>query len=239
MKEHSPISTQAAILIGALIIAVSNLMGSGIIKLQGLATTQTPTTQVAQVGNVGNVSPAPSGSVVVQGVTAGNLPTLGDKNAKVLVVEWADYQCPFCKQWFDSVENQFKKDYVDTGKVQFAFRDFAFLGQESNDAANAARCANEQGKYWDYHDYLYSHQGSENSGTFSKDNLKKFAASLNLNSDQFNSCVDSNKYAKDVQAGKKAGTNGTPTVYINGTQLVGAQPYSSYQQAIDAALAGK
>lgn len=234
-------SVQAAIILGALIIAVSNLIGTGVIKLQGVTvgTSNTGTTTGTQAA----ASPAPTGPVKVSGITAGNLPTLGDKNAKVLVVEWADFQCPFCKQWFTDVWPSFKKDYVDTGKVQFAFRDFAFLGQESNDAANAARCANDQGKFWDYHDYLYNHQGQENGGTFSKDNLKKFAADLGLDTSKFNDCVDNGTHDKDVTddttAGRNSQVNGTPTVYVNGNQLVGAQPYASYKTAVDNALAGK
>ncbi len=242
MKESQsfPLSTQASILIGAVIIGMAILISGGVIKPQGMQAT-------AQQGVVqpgASISPAPS----VYNVTTGNLPILGNPNAKVTVVEFADYQCPFCEQFFTNDEPQIKKDYVDTGKVKYVFRDFAFLGQpttdpagdESTNAANAARCANEQGKYWQYHDYLYSHQGQEDQGTFSKDNLKTFAANLGLNTDQFNSCVDSNKYVSDVtadmNAGKAVGVTGTPTIYINGAQFVGAQPYATIKQAIDAAL---
>lgn len=174
-------------------------------------------------------------------VSVGNLPVQGNKDAKVKVIEFADFQCPFCEQWFKTVESQLVTDYVKTGKIAFYWRDYPFLGQESNYAASAARCANEQGKFWDFHDYLYNNQGQENSGAFSKDNLKKFAATLGLNTDQFNACLDADKYSKDYQAdladGQKAGVNGTPTVFVNGVAIVGAQPYSAFKQAIDAALA--
>lgn len=173
-------------------------------------------------------------------VSVGNLPVMGNKDAKVKVVEFADFQCPFCEQWFSQVEPQLKKDYIDTGKIAFYWRDYPFLGQESNYAASAARCANEQGKFWDFHDYLYSHQGQENSGAFSKDNLKQFAASIGLNTDQFNSCLDADKfsadYQKDLSDGQKAGVNGTPTVFVNGVAIVGAQPYTAFKTAIDQAL---
>lgn len=180
MKDNSdfPLSIQVSILIGSLIISVAILISGGIIKVQGGSLNAGVT---APSGQPQAVAPSPSGNPVVQGVTAGNLPTLGDSNAKVLVVEFADYQCPFCEQFFTQTYPQIKKDYIDTGKIKFAFRDFPFLGQpttdpagdESMNAANAARCANDQGKFWDYHDYLYSHQGQEDGGTFSKDNLKK------------------------------------------------------------------
>lgn len=202
--------------------------------------------------NGGSTAPAAAGNQQAAGqpsvapgtpvnVSVGNLPVMGNKDAKVKVVEFADFQCPFCEQWFKTVEANMITDYVKTGKIAFYWRDYPFLGQESNDSANAARCANEQGKFWDYHDYLYNHQGQENSGAFSKDNLKKFAADMGLNTTQFNGCVDSDKYAKDAQAdladGQKAGVNGTPTVFVNGVPIVGAQPYAAFKSAIDAALA--
>ena len=175
-------------------------------------------------------------------VGLGHLPVQGDKNAKVSVVEFADFQCPFCEQWFKEVGPNIIKDYVDTGKAKFAFRHYAFLGQESTDSANASECANEQGKFWEYHDYLYSHQGPENSGTFAPDKLKGFAADLGLNTDQFNSCLDSNKFAsnvtKDQTEGQTAGVQGTPATFINGMLFSGACPYTNFKQAMDFAIAG-
>ncbi len=249
VKENSnfPLSIQASILIGSLVIGVCVLLAGGVIKPMG-------TSGSLAAGNAvpaGSAQPLPSssGNPVVQGVTAGNLPVLGDSNAKVLVVEFADYQCPFCEQFFSQAYPQIKKDYIDTGKIKFAFRDFPFLGQpttdpagdESMNAANAARCANDQGKFWDYHDYLYSHQGQEDGGTFSKDNLKKFASDMGLNASQFNLCVDNNVHLadakNDMDSGKTYGVSGTPTVFINGVELVGAQPYSVFKQVIDQQLA--
>ncbi|MCL5004078.1 MAG: DsbA family protein [Patescibacteria group bacterium] len=109
----------------------------------------------------------------------GNLP-LGNPSASVKVVEFGDYQCPYCEQFYSSVFPQLKKDFIDTGKVEFAFRDLAFLGLESTNAALAASCANEQGKFWEYHDKLYGNQKGENQGAFSLENLKRFAAELSL-----------------------------------------------------------
>lgn len=217
----------ASFLLGALTNKVSELQGgqAPVAPAQQQAGTQGAPQQPAQKVNVTN----------------GRYPLLGNKDAKVTVVEFADFQCPFCEQWYKTVEPQIMKDYVNTGKIKFAFRDYPFLGQESTDAANAASCANEQGKFWDYHNYLYEHQGQENSGTFSKDNLKQFAVTLGLNTTQFNSCVDANKYAADNAAdmkdGQAAGVQGTPATFVNGTIIVGAQPYSAFKAAIDAELA--
>ena len=228
------------ILMGLLLIA-SFLLGMLVTKVQYLSGSNTGTYQAGNQQAAGGAQPSVAPGTPVN-VSVGNLPAQGNKDAKVKVVEFADFQCPFCEQWFKTVEPSIINDYVKTGKIAFYWRDYAFLGQESNDSANAARCANEQGKFWEYHDYLYSHQGQENSGAFSKDNLKKFASDMGgLNTDQFNNCVDSDKYSKDVQTdlsdGQKAGVNGTPTVFVNGVAIVGAQPYSAFKSAIDAALA--
>jgi len=181
--------------------------------------------------------PAPGAKV---NVDAGHLPVLGNKNAKVTVIEFADFQCPFCERFFKDAAPNIIKDYVDTGKAKFAFRHYAFLGQESTDAAVASECANEQGKFWEYHDYLYNHQGAENSGAFAKDKLIGFATDLGFNTNQFSSCLSSDKYAKrvadDLAAGQKAGVSGTPTTFVNGQAVVGAQPYSAFKTLIDQEL---
>lgn len=224
-----------------LLIVASFLLGMLYTKVQYLESGATlgsaPTTAGTQAG-----AQAPQVGAKVD-VSNGDLPVMGNKNAKVKVVEFADFQCPFCKQWFSDVEPNLINDYVKTGKIAFYWRDYPFLGQESNLAANAARCANEQGKFWEFHDYLYNHQGQENSGAFSADNLKQFGAAIGLNTDQFNSCVDSGKYntaaQKDLSDGQKAGVTGTPTIFINGQSIVGAQPYSAFKALIDQELAKK
>ena len=236
------ISTPASVIIGAAIIAGAILYTDSPLnfRLRGydVNNTSNPSPSVGQPNpsQVGGEIP------VVADVTAGNLPFLGDANAPVEVVEWADFQCPFCGKFYSEVEDQIIKDYVNTGKVKFAYRDFAFLGDESKWAANAARCANDQGKFWQYHDYLFNNQNGENQGAFSKENLKKFAATLGLNTSKFNSCVDADTHATeveaDVQAGQSVGVNGTPATFVNGKLLSGAQPYDQFKQAIEAALAG-
>src|SRR5581483_8456824 len=188
-----------------------------------------------KVSNLEKNQTAPAGTAAAQPSGA---PAPG---AKVTVIEFADFQCPFCEQWFKTVEPSLIKDYVDTGKVKFAFRQYAFLGQESTWAAEAAECANEQGKFWDFHDYLYNHQGQENSGTFSKANLEGFAATLGLNTSQFNQCLETDKYAKAVSdefaEGQKAGVQGTPATFVDGQLVSGAQPYTAFKTLIDSELA--
>lgn len=162
---------------------------------------------------------------------------LGDQNAPVTIVEYGDFQCPFCGKFFKETEPVIRENYIKTGKVKFIYRDFAFLGQESFWAANAARCAGEQSKFWEYHDYIYSNQRGENQGAFSKNNLKSFAASLNLDREKFNTCLDSDKYLeeikKETKAGADAGVQGTPANFINGKINIGALPTTTFIQIID------
>lgn len=170
-------------------------------------------------------------------------PMMGSADAPVTVVEYADYQCPFCEKFFTEVAPQLKTNYIDTGKVKFYFQDFAFLGQESNDAAEAAKCAGDQNKYWEFHDYLYNHQTGENQGGFKPDNLKKFAVTLKLDTKKFNQCMDSHQFQQAVTdetaAGQGYGVSGTPTTFINGNRVVGAQPFSAVQDEIEKALAAQ
>ncbi len=162
---------------------------------------------------------------------------LGDQNAPVTIIEYSDFQCPFCGKFFKETESVLREKYIKTGKVKFIYRSFAFLGQESLWAANAARCAGEQGKFWQYHDYLYSNQSGENQGAFSKDNLKSFATALGLDTEKFNACLDSEKYTdliqKETKAGGEAGVQGTPANFINGTLYPGALPAATFTQIID------
>lgn len=188
--------------------------------------------------------PSPSAGSSLPAVISSDF-ALGEASAPVTVVEYGDYQCPFCGKFFRDTEQVIRDQYISKGKVRWVYRDFAFLGQESTWASEAARCAADQEKFWQMHDYLYTHQSGENQGAFSKDNLKKFAGALGLDQTKFNSCFDSGKYTSAVQAetvaGGKAGVNGTPANFINGNLNVGALPTSQFVQLLEEALtkAGK
>ena len=164
----------------------------------------------------------------------------GDANAPVTIIEFADFQCPYCGRFFSQTEPQIDKTYIQTGKVRFGYYDFAFLGQESNWAAEAAECAADQDKFWEYHDKLYSSQSGENQGAFNKDNLKKLAKDLGLDTRAFNECLDSGKYTQLIQdessAASSIGVRSTPTFLVNGQPLVGAQPFDAFQQVIESFL---
>lgn len=173
----------------------------------------------------------------------GNAEVMGNPNAPVTLVEFADYQCPFCERFYTTAAPKIFDMYVKTGKAKFIFRDFAFLGPESAAAGQAAECARDQSKFWQYHNYLFEHQNGENQGGFAKDKLKGFAKAVGLNTKDFDACLDTGKHAQDVekdtQAGRNFGVSGTPTVFVNGKPIVGAQPFEVFKTAIDAVLAGK
>ena len=127
--------------------------------------------------------------------------------------------------------------YVKTGIVRFGYQHMAFLGPESKSAAEASECADEQGKFWEYHDVLFASQSGENQGAFSKDNLKKFATDLKLDTAKFNACVDSGKYSatveNDTAYAQSLGVTSTPAFLINGQSLVGAQPFEAFQKIVE------
>ena len=223
-----------AFILGALTIKVVDLQQQVNDKQGTSATAQTAQT----VGNTPSTIPTPAGPV---NVGVGNFPIKGDTNAKVTVIEFADFRCPFCEQWFQNIEPNLMKDYVDTGKVKFAFRNYAFLGPASTLAAEAGECANDQGQFWAWHDYMYQHQPDESdTSMYTNDNLSQIAGNLGMDSSQFATCLSSkdasDKAAKDLSEGQTAGVSGTPTTFVNGVAVVGAVPYSQIKQAIDADL---
>jgi protein-disulfide isomerase len=169
-----------------------------------------------------------------------NDPSLGDPNAPVTIVEFADFQCPFCGRFQQETIPPIVEEYVKSGKVRIVYRDFAFLGVESMDAALASECANEQGKFWEYHDYLFAHQDGENKGAFSRMNLKQFATAVGLDTTQFNSCLDQNKYQaevqKDITDARALGVSATPTSFVNGSMVVGAVGFSDFRTTIEQEL---
>ena len=174
---------------------------------------------------------------------------MGDPNAPIRIEEFSDFQCPYCARFHNDTENQVVDTYVATGKVYFVYRSFgSFIGQESKAAAEAAYCAGDQNKYWEYHDVLFANQTGENVGAFSDRRLQAFAESLSLDMSTFNSCLNGGKYTdrvtQDYQDGLAAGVKATPSFVmyytVNGQQqqklIEGALPFDQFQQNIEAAL---
>ena len=160
-------------------------------------------------------------------------PSIGSKDAPITMVEFEDFQCPFCKASEDTVK-KVRAKYGD--KVRVVHMDFPLsFHSHSMDAANAARCANDQGKFWQFRDTLFVNQGK-----LAPEDLKATAKTLGMNTTQFNECLDKGKHAdeikKDLAAGEKSGVDGTPGFFINGRPLVGAQPLDKFTDIIDAEI---
>ncbi len=198
--------------------------------------TATPTGQTNQTGKADQQSPP----AAAQAPTVDDDPFLGPADAKVTIIEFSDFQCPFCGRFFRDTEPKIIENYVKTGKARFVYRDLAFLGEESVRAAEAAQCAHEQGKFWEYHNTLFSNQSGENEGAFKDENLKKFARDLKLDTAKFDGCLDSQKYRSEVQKdtddARLSGATGTPTVFVNGRIVVGARPYDDFARLIEEEL---
>ncbi len=169
-------------------------------------------------------------------------PVFGSSSAPITIIEFGDYQCPQCGNWFHNTRPQLETDYIETGKAKLVFVDLAFFGPDSTNAAEATYCAGDQGKYWEYHNVLYSNQQGINDGWAGPDNLKSFATQLNLDRDLFDGCLDSDKYKQRVERNvleaKRNGASATPTFIIigpNGAQEIieGAQPFSIFKQVLD------
>ncbi len=163
-------------------------------------------------------------------VNIDNAPSIGPKDAKITLVEFSDYQCPFCKRARATIW-QLVDDYKD--KIRYVFQDFPLsFHQYAKKAHEAARCAGEQNKYFDYNKKLF-----DNQNNLTIDDLKKYARELKLDAEKFNKCLDSGKYAKTVEesmsAGLNAGVTGTPAFFINGIMISGAQPISAFKEIIE------
>lgn len=190
-------------------------------------------------------------------VTPADLPSpnglsVGDPNAPVTIDVFEDFQCPVCKSFTENTEPLVIQNLVAAGKARYVFHNYPFIddrlgrGGESDQAANAAMCANEQGKFWEMHSTLFANWNGENQGGFSNRRLQAMAEAIGLDMNAFNTCFNANKYQADIQAdldkGQELGVSGTPTVYVNGKQVGQGNSVPSYQdivQAVEAASAGQ
>jgi len=177
--------------------------------------------------------------------TAMGSPILGSESAPITIIEFGDYQCNQCYNWFHNTKPAIFENYIETGKANLVFVDLAVLGRDSLKAATASYCAEEQGQYWEYHDLLYNSQESIDNGWANSERLKAFAFSVGLDMELFESCLDSGKFNKRVQfninEAKKQGATGTPTFIIvndKGQQqkLGGAQPYTVFKNVLDSMI---
>ena len=161
------------------------------------------------------------------------------ETALVTLEEFGDFQCSHCAQFALGMGKQLKKDFVNTGRINFVFRHFPFIGEESFRAAEATECAADQGKFWEYHDTVFENWDGVNQGAYSDDNLKGFASRLQLDRDAFDSCLANGKYRgkveEDLQLGERMGVNSTPSLFLQGRRIQVAD-YNELKQLIESAI---
>jgi protein-disulfide isomerase len=190
----------------------------------------------------------PAGEIIT--VTPAALPeadglSLGDPNSPVTIDVFEDFQCPACQRFTENVEPLVIQNLVTSGPARYVFHHYPFLdgngagsNGESDQAASAAMCANEQDKFWEMHSILYANWNGENQGAFSTRRLQAMAESIELDMEAFNSCFSAKKYEAEIQAdfelGRQMGVSGTPTVFVNGQRVGAANTVASYQEIFEA-----
>lgn len=242
MEETNPTHTpqkDAYLLPGSILIAALLISGSIIYLVNsdeaGRIGARTPEEQgAAQI--------APGGSEALLNAQERDV-ILGDPKAPITIIEYGDYQCPFCARFFEETEPLIKEQYVKTGIAKMIYRDLAFLGPESTASAEAAECAKDQGKFWAYHDALYRveiEDGREHNGNLNRDLFLALAHETGMDVAAFTACVDGKKYASRVKDETRSagsmGVSATPTVFVNERKIQGAQPMSVFEQIIEELL---
>lgn len=247
------LTTPIAIIIGSVIISFSILFNGGVIQIKGLSATKSGTTPTAALPGASSAPTAPEAPSDPVKISVDDDPVLGDKNAPVTIIEFSDYECPFCKRHFDQTLPELVKNYIDTGKAKLVFRDLplSFHDPLATKQAIAANCAREQGTdetYFKIHDAIFKATTSNGSG-MTMDQLYGLANTIGIDQAVFKSCIDTDKYkeevAKDLADAGSIGASGTPSFVIGkstdsgeieGQLLVGAQPFAAFKTIIDEKL---
>ena len=172
----------------------------------------------------------------------GGSPILGDPNAPITILEWGDYQCTYCYKFHQETLTKINEDYIKTGKVKIVFKDFPLNGPDSKLAAEATYCADDQNKYWEYHNELYKNWGGERTGWITRDSLNKFAELINLDIIKFKKCLDDSKYKNKINSmyefANEIGIDATPSFLVfNDEKIIkirGNQPLEIFLKTFDA-----
>jgi protein-disulfide isomerase len=192
--------------------------------------------------------PTPQASSVLKTVSLDDDPLKGNPNAPVTIIEFSDFQCPFCSRFFEQTLPLIEQNYVETGKVNLVYRDFPLdFHQNAQSAHIASECADEQGAFWEYHDILFDKQTEWQSLGFDLINPRflTYAEELGLDESTFTKCLQSNDIVQEIQSdlldGRQYGTTGTPTFFVGNekhgyTKISGAQPYQNFVNVIESKL---
>ncbi|NNL58853.1 MAG: DsbA family protein [Nitrosopumilus sp.] len=189
------------------------------------------------------------GPQIIRNISLDDDPMKGNTDAAITIVEFSDFQCPFCAKFHETTLGQIEKEYISTGKVNFVYRDFPVQSTHPNaiPAALASECADDQERFWDMHDMIFENQRSwqDLQITQSVDMFRQYAMKLGLDTDEFDSCLESGKHLEeirnDLNDGRTYGVTGTPGFFVGNekigfVKIMGAQPFSSFQQVIDVQL---
>jgi protein-disulfide isomerase len=229
----------AALAGGAIVFAALTATGK-----VDLGASPAPSASASPDASAGSGAASTGGTLPSAG--PGAAPVLGDADAPVLIEVWADYQCPYCALLTHAVEPAIIREYVESGQARLVYRDFAFLGDESGQAAGAARCAGQQGAYWRFHDLLFASQQGENQGAFAPKNLLQLAGFAGLDPEAFATCMADGATVKaataETEEGRKLGIESTPTLHVvgpMGAKLVkGLVPMSAVEAAVTYVMTG-
>jgi protein-disulfide isomerase len=225
--------TVALILIGALL---GYMVGRFEFTIISLTDTDVKKTNIEQEDEKAD------NKVVLVEATEDDDPFLGGENAQVVVIDFSDYQCPFCKKFYNNIFLDFKKDFLDTNKVKYVYRDFPLnIHPPAKIAAQAAECARDQNRYWEMHELLFKKQSEWSNAEELNETLISYAVELRLNKATFSSCLNDGKYLEEVEKDRSdalaSGAKGTPTLFINGKIMRGVpQSYESFKALIESEL---
>jgi protein-disulfide isomerase len=186
-------------------------------------------------------SKSESGLLTTTKLIENGSPIIGDPNAPITILEWGDYQCTFCYKFHQSTLNTINENFIKTGKVKLVFKDYPLNGPDSILAAEASHCAQDQEKYWEYHNELYKNWGGERTGWITRESLNQFGNAINLNMDHFNTCLNEHKYKDKVilmyEFGKTVGIDATPSFFVFDDQKIvkirGNQPLEVFLKTFD------
>ena len=182
-----------------------------------------------------------SDTLTISKLSENGSPVMGDPNAPITILEWGDYQCTFCYKFHQNTLNVINEEFIETGKVKMIFKDYPLNGPDSKLAAEASYCANDQDKYWEYHDQLYENWAGERTGWVTRESLSQFAESINLDVVKFNKCLDESKHKNKInliyEFGNEIGIDATPSFLIfNDERIIkirGNQPLEVFLKTID------
>ena len=182
-----------------------------------------------------------SDTLTISKLSENGSPVMGDPNAPITILEWGDYQCTFCYKFHQNTLNVINEEFIETGKVKMIFKDYPLNGPDSKLAAEASYCANDQDKYWEYHDQLYENWEGERTGWVTRGSLSQFAESINLDVVKFNKCLDESKHKNKInliyEFGNEIGIDATPSFLIfNDERIIkirGNQPLEVFLKTID------